>query len=291
MRTASSSPPPPLSRSGDGPTPPKFPRLLVPPGIDDKVVTLVYERIARVRQDYGVEMNQTDVDKLAWLSYSCEWTRDPVWLAHATQLDSSGLYYFLPDRFECLSKMTDKRDYGYVRIVLGKVEIYAVGVHGTLHQPLGPFFDESMMANYAKHATTFGVSALTEMRFALALQKDLDQGPVTHLLWETAYRESVDYFDKHRALILALSPVLDHGQRDVGHDVTKVRLYHVALGRLFHWPVDHTLRAKRFGREDEQNAISDLCRDMIKHCHTSLENHHPEYSGGPVDYRKMFVDR
>ena len=264
--------------------------------MDDKVVALVYERIAHVRQDYGVEMNQTDVDKLAWLSYSSEWTRDPIWLAHATQLDSSGLYYFLPDRFECLSKMTDKRDYGYVRIVLGKVEIYAVGVHGTLHQPLGPFFDESMMANYAKHATTFGVSALTEMRFALALQKDLDShGPVTHLLWETAYRESRDYFDKHRALVLALGPVLDHGRRDVGHDVTKVRLYHIALGRLFHWPYEdkRALPTPQGGgcAEREQDAVRDLCRDMIKHCHTCLENHHPEYLGGQVDYRKMFVDR
>ena len=63
------------------------------------------------------------------------------------------------------------------------------------------------------------------------------------------------------------------------HDLTKSTLYQYALAYLWHWPIP------------KEQTLKELAWEIVRYRHLELEDHHPEYSDGPVDYTKLIIDR
>ena len=206
------------------------------------------------------------------LSRDTEWASHPIWLAYATRLDQSHLMFYLPELYDALVEITGV-DFGYYEAYTcsGDITLYIIGIYEG-NQPIGPFWDESMclpknaISKCAARLLVFGKFAQNELEF----YKEE---------WRNSCRESEKYLSIHRACVRRVGRVLGVDMED--HDITKTRIVQVALGYMWHWTGDKSMRTE---------SLMQLARDAIKAGHLELENHHPEFQG-KIDCEKMFADR
>ena len=97
--------------------------------------------------------------------------------------------------------------------------------------------------------------------------------------WRRSLLESQEYLIKHRRVIIAVSRRL--GYNFISHDVTKSKAVQLALGFLWHWPLEKT---------ESQKEITKLATHLVLVAHLELERHHPEYKG-EVYLPEVFTDR
>ena len=133
-------------------------------------MTAIIHHVQQIFRTYLVPQDDALMDKLAALSYESKWSNSSVWHSHATQLDSTKLYYFLPDRYEALKLLTEL-DYDYVPMTIGDINIYAMGICYK-PQPFGPFMNRTMSKNLAKYLPSLSLQALYELRFAMILNQN-----------------------------------------------------------------------------------------------------------------------
>ena len=69
-------------------------------------MTALVHHVQHIFRTYHVPLDNVLTDKLATLSYESQWCNSDIWFSHCTELDSTTLYYLLPDRYEALKLLT-----------------------------------------------------------------------------------------------------------------------------------------------------------------------------------------
>ena len=207
-----------------------------------------------------------------YLSQDTNWASHPTWLAYATRLDHSQVMFYLPDLYEAIVALTGV-DFGYyeARTRSGDITLYIIGVFVGV-QPIGPFWDKNFsLSNVGETGC-----AVRLLKFGKSAQDELE---VYEKEWESSCSESEKYLSIHRACVRRVGQVLGVDMED--HDITKSRIVQVALGYMWHWTGNKSMRTE---------SLMQLAQDAIKAGHLELENHHPEFHG-QIDYEKLFADR
>ena len=237
-------------------------------------MTAIVHNVEHVFRTYHVPLDNALTNKLASLSYESKWCNSNIWFSHATELDSTTLYYMLPDRYEALKLLTGL-EYEYVEMRIGDIKIFALGLC-CKPKPFGPFFNNTMAKNLGKHFTSLSLPALYEIRFAIALNDDMKTSKNRMTAWKQSYSDSFEYLTIHRHIVQCVGKALDIPM--LCHDLTKTTLVSIALGRLYHWSGDQ-----------ETTRPVDCALDVVRECHQRLENHHPQHDN--LDKNRLFVDR
>ena len=219
------------------------------------------------------------IEDIAQLTVKSKWYESRIWFSYATQLDNSQLYYFLPDRFQALWRLTGEY-YDYAAVNIGDIQLFIMG-HCDKKQPFAPFWTPIMTKNLTRYLPNLSVPALHELRFALSMEQDFEnRGNYHHVLnFEEAWDECRRYQMTHRKYVVAIGDALGISMQS--HDLTKTRLVECALAYLWHW---------RSGNGPHQSTLYNIALDVVKHCHTELESHHPQFGEG-LNTDEMFVDR
>ena len=189
---------------------------------------------------------------------------DCIWSSWATQLDDSDALYVLSDDYDTLACATGV-NVPHIRVTCGSTKMSFIG-RVPDRKTTWKFWHE----NFAENAMT---------RFARILDEDLcNPDMVSH--WDQSYKESLAYFRMHRRLVCGVGGLLGIDMDD--HDLTKTTLVLYALGYLWHWPAQ---------KPADGDIRKEAAWKVVREGHLTREDHHPEFSGGPVDAAKLFCDR
>ena len=171
---------------------------------------------------HGMHLTQDQLANAARLSFTSHWVFDRVWLAHATRLDGTHLFYFLPDRFNALARVS-ARHYECVPVAVGRMTIYLMGCHPYAQQPLDQcFFDQHMAARLDTEAPALTKAAAAVLRFARALDEEMKNSkPERVAEWHRAYNKQQDYCTTHRRLAVRIGKATGRG--DPSHDLSMTR--------------------------------------------------------------------
>ena len=239
------------------------------------------ETIQKIKNALGMfYLGPSRIEDIATLTFKSNWYKSRIWFTMATRLDDTDIYYFLPDRFYALSKLTEEH-YDYVVVNAGDIQLYVMGLCSK-NQPFAPFWTPVMRKNMIRFLPHLSLPALHELRFALCLENHFEERAYyQHVLdWEEAWYNCQRYQTKHRKYVIAVGKAL--GISMESHDLTKTRMVQVALGYLFHW------NENRDGMRN--STLVNLAKDIVQECHTKLEPHHPEFGPG-FNAEEMFCDR
>ena len=130
----------------------------------------------------------------------------------------------------------------------GDITLFIIGTFEGL-QPVGPFWDNEMslpekgITSYAKRLLKFGKEA----------QKELEMHSEE---WVVSSQNSEKYLSTHRKCARRVGKVLEVDMED--HDLTKTRIVQIALGYMWHWAGDKSLRSE---------TLMELASDAIKAGH------------------------
>ena len=237
------------------------------------------EHIRSAFEQLGLLEGIVKTQDIAQLTFKSKWHQSVVWHTYACQLDDTNIYYFLPDRFQALYRLTSEY-YDYVVVNTGDIQLFVVGLCSK-KQPFAPFWTNTMTKNLVQYLPTLSMQAMYELRFALCLEKDLeDVGTYTHLLhFEQAWNDCRRYQLTHRKYVVAVGKALNIPMES--HDLTKNRIVQIALAYLWHWKEDYGV---------QNSTLYNLAQDVVKQNHTMLEPHHPEFGPG-FNTDEMFCDR
>ena len=175
-------------------------------------------------------------DHLEEIRAARDWAKDPHFLAYATRLDKSDIFYFQPPLFEAIKSVWGVSGPPYwVAYTNEDVVYYIVGVFKG-DQPLGPFWDESAKldaideekCNSNFHPKMPGLWFI--FNFASQLQTHIDENPEK---FYQAMKAALFYHTLHRALVRKVGRLNQIDMDD--HDLSKSRIVHVALAYSFHW--------------------------------------------------------
>lgn len=239
----------------------------------DVLVRLVEEnKFAGTKADIKNSGLRIISDTNVWsISKAWQWANDPLWLAHATRLGDTNVFYFWPETFFALRACIGHGPDYWIVYTNDDVPIYVVGQYRG-KQPLGPFWRSDLVIHKGLSRTEKAL-----LKFAKALQRYIEMGP--HDL-EASTVISRTYFDLHRKIVRKCGQVLGVDMED--HDLTKSRLVQVALGYWWHYAGE---RVKE---------LLELAKAAVTMGHCERENHHPEFEtaqNGDVDMYKLFIDR
>ena len=208
-------------------------------------------------------------------------------LAYASRLDRTNIFYFEPEMYMMLKKFWGGEGIEYWPAYTNSGRVYfIVGLYNR-EQPLGPFWDEQLNVDDIKHLPIpdepckirYPPSKKTLLLFAQKLQTVMEWNMCQ---FKVSLKRSMDYHILHRMIAKRVGRVCGIDMSD--HDLTKTRLIHVALAYIHHWPED----------KDRDQELLDLAKIVVKIGHCEMEDHHPEYEvtgRGIVDVQKLFVDR
>ncbi len=189
------------------------------------------------------------------------WHHVYLWAGWATQLDGSPIWYVLPNEYDLLMTVTDYRP-SYVEANCGAIQMKILGV-------VSPELIVGML--WADNLPVEG----TLSQWAHAVHNDSKKTGRADM-WQKSYHEAEEYFKCHRHLVRCAGQVLGIDMED--HDLTKTKLFHYALGYLWHWS------------SEQCDHMKDLAWKVVRELHLTQEDHHPEFEG-MVNPQKLFTDR
>ncbi len=189
------------------------------------------------------------------------WYEDEVWAGWATQLDSSNIWYVLPDEYEILAFNTGLRPM-CLKARCGAIDLRILGI-AVPEQVAGRLWRDDLPVDG------------TICQWASAVYEDM-KNTGREELWQKAFIGALEYFKHHRHLVRCAGHLLGIDMDD--HDLTKTKLFHYALGYLWHWSAEQC------------DQMKDLAWKVVRERHLTQEDHHPEFMG-QVDALKLFTDR
>ena len=225
---------------------------------------------------------RVDPSDLSEIRHAYNWDcKDERYLAYATRLDKTDVYYFQGAVHLALQYIWGIDSVkGWRATTNDDKTLWIVGLYDG-PQPLGPFWDEdASFENLRQSPLMYNPDMpnfLDLFSFARMLQPSLDEKPA---LWEEALREATLYLTMHRSIVRRVGDVTQVDMDD--HDLTKSRLVQFALAYAWHWS----------GTHDQK--LLDAAKLAIKAGHCEVENHHPEYETvgfDKVDAKKLLIDR
>ena len=243
----------------------------------DVLVKLVNEllrnRVQDELQECGLTMNRAD--HLMGVALARGWDEEELWLAHATRLDETDLFYFQKDTFRALAAAVGQAipfwpaysDDGDVYYIVG----YFAG-----EQPTGPYWSRRL-----------DVSPKTPDRWALVMdfarrvQEEIDHCGLGPDL-EEGLKTARNYHLIHRKLTEVLGETVGVDMRAV--NLTKTTIIQVALAYCF-----------EIDEKCKEHTLAALARLVVDEGHCELENHHPLFlkgdKEGGVNVGRLFVER
>ena len=207
----------------------------------------------------------------AAISEARQWANHELWLTHATRLDTTDIFYFIPDSFhalaECLGYAPD-----YWQLTSGDMRIFAVGVFiGT--QPLYPLWRDDLQIPHRIQNPELVKLRFARMAHLESLTRPDELARATQI--------SKRYLVEHREMVRACGRLL--GVDMENHDLTKTRIVQIALGYAWHY------------EGERSQHLVDTAKSVIRMGHCEAEDHHPEFEeanpGCKVDTYKLLVDR
>ena len=238
------------------------------------------KKIKELNQDLSKCGLRADVSDLAEIRRSRDWALDPHFLAYATRLDRTNIFYFQPQVYRALKTVWGRAGPKFWPVYTNNDDVYfVVGLYAG-RQPIGPFWDQDASFERLHESPLMYSPQMPHLfdlfRFAKDIQPLVDTPQVAHAL-----HEAMRYHALHRCVVRRLGRVTNVDMDD--HDLTKSRIVQVALAYAWHWD-----------DEPQDDGLLDAAKRAILGGHNECENHHLEYADvgfGQVDYEKLLVDR
>ena len=207
---------------------------------------------------------------LTGIRHARQWANHRIWLAYATRLDSTNIFYFTPHLYDSIKRTFGGYcpEYFEVRTDDDK-RFYIVGEFFFV-QPIGPFWVDTQRSKQVNILDPV-------LAFAKKIQPIIE---ANRHETNVALTKSISYLELHRAIVRRVADAIGRNMDD--HDLTKTRIIQVALGYRWHWD------------GVQKNDILNSADLAIMAGHTKLEDHHPEYAlsdRGEVDVDKLLIDR
>ena len=242
--------------------------------LQTSMLNVIRDKLLSVFQTYSIPSDFRVVEELTQITYFSNWTADDVFRSWTSELDDTGLHYLLPDRYHMLCRLTEQ-DYDYVRIRLGDVDLYVLGM--TSKKPyFGPFVTDRMMDNFGRCAQELGHSALHELKLASMLQTQIRQSPELYQRWKKAVRNTQAKHRLHRQFVDRVHHALDM-PRDHGHGLTLTPVVAAALACLEH-------------KLDDSQEFVNTCENVVAICHNHIEKHFFDCKTKHVHYDYFFAN-
>ena len=226
---------------------------------------------------------RVDPSDLAEIRHAYRWQdEDDRYLAYATRLDKTDVYYFQATVHLALQHIWGINGVkGWRAFTNDNRTLWIVGLYDG-PQPLGPFWDEDASFECLQNSPLMYNPEMPHFldlfSFARMVQPSLDAQPE---LWEEALRDATLYLTLHRSIVRRVGDITQVDMDD--HDLTKTRLVQLALAYAWHW-----------GDEPRDQKLLDAAKLAITAGHCELENHHPECENvgfDKVDAKKLLIDR
>ena len=227
----------------------------------------------------GLRVDPTDLSEIRRAN---DWIDDERFLAYATRLDKTNVFYFQTTVHLALQQLWGVNGPNCWRAFTNDDRtLWIVGLHDG-PQPYGPFWDDDANFENIRQSHLIYNSEMPHFldlfAFAEMLQPSLVEQPRR---WEEALREATLYLTLHRSIVRRVGKVTQIDMDD--HDLTKSRLVQFALAYAWHW-----------GDSPRDQKLLEAAKLAIKAGHCEVENHHLEYEEvgfDKVDAKKLLVDR
>ena len=249
------------------------------------VELLEEKKMKEINQNFLTCGLRVDSSDLAEIRRAREWHTDPIFLAYATRLDRTNIFYFQPAVYKTIEQIWRVSGPPYWEAFTNDDDVY--WVVGLLDgpQPIGPFWNDAAEVSFLEEGRESLLAYQPSMPkvynvflFAKNVQTYIDTYGV---LFSEALKEALHYHALHRCIVRRVGHLNEVDMDD--HDLTKSRIVHVALAYAHHWrDIPH-----------DQRLLS-LAMKAIVGGHSECEDHHPEFEEaemGPVDALKLVVDR
>ena len=247
------------------------------------------KKCEEIRKDLArAGLRLVDGGDVAKIRQAGPWWLEHIWLAHATRLDDSNLYYFESNMFFALESYAGSApDFWVATSDSKKAVYYIVGLYGGC-QPLGPFDIKTKKAKSLESANA-NVAQIAPKLTLDQLMPTFSEKLTSHLAENSmAYQKAMTlltvYLRKRRIIAKHVGRALGINMLD--HDLTKSRLVQVALAYRFYWP--------EWAGKEKCKELCHLATAITKKGHYELEDHHRDYEeaeNGPLNARKLFADR
>ena len=238
------------------------------------------KKIKDLNNDFKKRGLRTDLSDLSQIRRSHDWALEPHFLAYATRLDRTSIFYFQPEVYMAVETVWGIDVPKFWPAYTNDNNVFwVVGLYRG-RQPIGPFWDEE--ADFGRLLESPLVynpqmpHVCDVFRFAKDIQPYVDTPRFAH-----AIDEAMRYHTLHRCIVRRVGQITDVDMAD--HDLTKSRIVQVALAYAWHWD-----------DESRDDKLLDAAKLAIVGGHNECENHHPEYADvgfGEVHSEKLLVDR
>ena len=217
---------------------------------------------------------------MAEIRRSFDWALEPHFLAYATRLDRTNIFYFQPEVYRGVETLWGVSGPKFWPAYTSDDKLFwVVGMYRG-RQPVGPFWDdkadfERLLASNLMYSPQMP-HVCDLFSFAKAIQPHIN---TSH--FACAMQEAIRYHALHRCVVRRVGRITGVDMDD--HDLTKSRIVHVALAYAHHW-----------GGIPHEKRLLTAANLAIKGGHTECESHHLEYDDivfGGVDVSKLIVDR
>ena len=245
------------------------------------IALLEQKKTRQLKGDLNRSGLNVDPNDLGEIANAFDWAKDKRFLAYATRLDRTNVFYFQPQIYEAIKKIwgIPGPKYWKAHSNDGKT-FFVVGLYNGA-QPIGPFWDENADLSVLENPFA-GCESMQQVKdifvFAKSIQPYLSQQQSE---FSKSLKFALNYHMLHRCLVRRVGNLTKVDMAD--HDLTKSRIVHIGLAYAYHWCG---------GQRDDQ--LLKLAGACVRAGHCSQEDHHPEFEvlgRGRVDTSKLFVDR
>jgi hypothetical protein len=191
-----------------------------------------------------------------------EWHKNPLWASWASRIDSSNMFYVLPDEYSILVEATGVRPQHF-RWRCGEKILYILGHADPNTLKYDIKWTEALPQH---HILTRWSQRIHHERSDESKRK----------IWDKAFYKAWRYHLNHRTIARLIGKIVDLDMDS--HNMTQTLLVLYALGYLWYWP------------EAQDKSIKDLALSVFLELHLKKEDHNPQFIG-EIDSKRLIVDK
>ena len=175
---------------------------------------------------------RADLSHLAEIRRSFDWALEPHFLAYATRLDRTNIFYFQPEVYRGVETLWGVSGPKFWPAYTSDDKLFwVVGMYRG-RQPVGPFWDDKadftrLLASDLMYSPQMP-HVCDLFSFGKAIQPHIN---TSH--FACAIQEAIRYHTLHRCVVRRVGQITGADMDD--HDLTKSRIIHVALAYARHW--------------------------------------------------------
>ena len=248
------------------------------------VKLLEEKKIKEISQNFlkcGLRVDPSDVVEIR---RAHEWAKDPIFLAYATRLDRTNIFYFQPAVYKTIEQIWRVTGPPCWRAYTNNEDEYwVVGMYDGI-QPLGPFWNDAADGSFLRGRESLLAyqPSMPKVHDVFLFAKNVQTYIDTYgILFNDALKDALHYHALHRCIVRRVGNLNQVDMDD--HDLSKSRVIHLALAYAYHW-----------GDIPHEPRLLNMAMKAVVAGHSECEDHHPEFEEaemGIVDTLKLLVDR